>query len=468
MSSDGKYQAAAVDANYIYISSDYGNTWVRNVIADGWQAISMSSDGKYITAVTYTNPGKIYISRNYGQTWVIRGAPSAAPYTSISMSSDGKYQTALRIYSTINFSSDYGNNWTAKAPSLLWRANAMSSNGKYQVAVSDSQLYVSIADEIINGSFTADNIYGNNIIYTSGNQTISGVKTFLNSGIFSSGIPPLGLLNNPLSVVGSGNSYLQLNIQNRSTGLTATADLVITANNGTDSTNYINLGINNSGYNDSNFSNGSGLDGYLFVNGGSLDIGTQTPNTNIEFHVGGTTLGKVIGRITESGLNIVSGNLTVGNTGVLLSGSIPFTMNFGHIRNTAIIGDQRYYFGPQMDIDPVTITNNERRRVRILQDCYLRRVSWTSVAKTAAPTPHDAMTGYFKNFGNNSIDNDNSVGIQVTSGISIPSSNTLYNNSTGTLNIPVKSGDYVSFYYQSNWGTAPTNLAVNVDAYFYV
>jgi len=151
-------------------------------------------------------------------------------------------------------------------------------------------------------------------VRTTGAQTVSGVKTFADSGVFSlSGIIPLNVDNNPLSVVGSGNTYVQVNIQNRATGTTATADLVITANNGTDSANFINLGINNSGYNDPTFSNGSGLDGYLFVNGGSLDIGTQTTGTNIEFHIGGTTAAKTIARINEFGLNIVSGTLTASN-----------------------------------------------------------------------------------------------------------------------------------------------------------
>jgi hypothetical protein len=162
-------------------------------------------------------------------------------------------------------------------------------------------------------SSTADlsvnTINATNIVYTSGNQIISGNKTFLNSGVFSlSGIIPLALPNNPLSVVGSGNSYIQLNIQNRATGTNATADLVITANNGTDTSNYINLGINNSGYNDPAFTNGTGLDGYLFINGGNLDIGTQTPGRNIEFHAGGTTLDKVAVIMSSSGV-LVTGSI---------------------------------------------------------------------------------------------------------------------------------------------------------------
>jgi hypothetical protein len=311
-----------------------------------------------------------------------------------------------------------------------------------------------------------------NLVYNTGTQTISGVKTFANSGVFSlSGIVPLNVPNNPLSVVGSGNTYVQVNIQNRATGTTATADLVITANNGTDTSNFINLGINNSGYNDPTFSNGSGLDGYLFVNGGSLDIGTATSNTQIEFHVGGTTAARSIATVSSSGLNVVSGNLTVANTGVLLSGSTPFVMHFSHPRNNTAIGSQYYYFGPTIDIGPVSLNNNEKRRVRILQDCFLRKISWSVVARDSLPLPSNAMTGYFKNFGANALTDDQTAGVQVTSGMNILATNTIYNSSTGTLNISIRSGDYVSFYYQTNYTGAPnaaSGVTVNVDGYFYV
>jgi len=157
-------------------------------------------------------------------------------------------------------------------------------------------------------------------VRTTGAQTVSGVKTFGNSGVFSlSGIIPLNVENNPLSIVGSGNTYIQLNIQNRSTGTNATSDLVLTANNGTDTTNYINLGINNSGYNNSAFTNGTGFDGYLFIDGGNLDIGTKTSGRFIEFHAGGTTAADTIIRISSSGLNIISGDLQISGTTIIPS-----------------------------------------------------------------------------------------------------------------------------------------------------
>jgi hypothetical protein len=163
-----------------------------------------------------------------------------------------------------------------------------------------------------------------NIVYNTGAQTISGIKTFFDSGIFSNGgVSAVPLLNNPLSIVGSGNNYVQLNIQNRATGLIATADLVITANNGTDNSNFINLGINNSGYSDPLYNNTTGLDGYLIMDGGDLDIGTRTPGKIIEFHAGGTTESNVIARISESGFNLVSGNLTV-TGGSIFNNEFPY------------------------------------------------------------------------------------------------------------------------------------------------
>lgn len=163
-----------------------------------------------------------------------------------------------------------------------------------------------------------------------------------------------------------------------------------------------------------------------------------------------------------------SNNLTLAGTGVLLSGSTPFVINFSHTKSNPSVGDARSYFGRGLDSGPVSLGNNEKRRVQILQDCFLRRVAWSNIAATTVGSPTDAMTGYFRNFGNNPLTSDNAVGIQVTQALNTPIANTIYNYATGNLNIPIKSGDYVSFYYQSNYGTAPVALAVNVDAYLYV
>lgn len=47
-----------------------------------------------------------------------------------------------------------------------------------------------------------------------------------------------------LLVVKAVSQYLQLNIQNRSAGNSASSDVVATADNGNESVNYVDLGIN--------------------------------------------------------------------------------------------------------------------------------------------------------------------------------------------------------------------------------
>jgi len=198
---------------------------------------------------------------------------------------------------------------------------------------------------------------------------VTGYFSGLGSGTFSDRpiTTSIVLSNNPLSVVGSGNSYMQLNIQNRATGDSASADLVITANNGTDNTNFINLGINNSGYNQPAFSNGTGFDGYLFIDGGDLDIGTRTAGKAIEFHAGGTTQDKTIARISESGLNLVSGNLNLVNGNYIRLNNSPVILNTGttgevflHLRanSTRPILSQSEFSGVTFAYQPSFIDKN--------------------------------------------------------------------------------------------------------------
>ncbi len=91
------------------------------------------------------------------------------------------------------------------------------------------------------------------------------------------------------AIVGKGNinNYLQLNIKNESAGTNASSDVVATANNGSETTNFIDMGINSS-------TNASGImgdanDAYLYNLGQNLLIGTGTTAKSLIFMTGGTT-----------------------------------------------------------------------------------------------------------------------------------------------------------------------------------
>jgi hypothetical protein len=86
------------------------------------------------------------------------------------------------------------------------------------------------------------------------------------------------------------NNYAQLNIINKSSGTSSSADVVATNNTGTELINYIDMGINGS-----NFSGGLvgiGNDAYLFSTGRELYIGNATTGatSNIKFFAGNAAL----------------------------------------------------------------------------------------------------------------------------------------------------------------------------------
>ena len=91
------------------------------------------------------------------------------------------------------------------------------------------------------------------------------------------------------AIVGKGsvNNYLQLNIQNNSAGANASSDVVATANNGSETTNFVDMGING-GSNTSNVMGGAN-DGYLYTMGNNFLLGTGNASKSLVFMTGGTT-----------------------------------------------------------------------------------------------------------------------------------------------------------------------------------
>ncbi len=93
---------------------------------------------------------------------------------------------------------------------------------------------------------------------------------------------------NVISGKGSINNYLQLNIQNRSTGNSASSDVVATANNGTESANYIDMGINGSGYNNNSLPILDGINtAYVYTTGRNFFIGNGSASRHIMFFTNG-------------------------------------------------------------------------------------------------------------------------------------------------------------------------------------
>ncbi|MGV3509759.1 MAG: tail fiber domain-containing protein [Sphingobacteriaceae bacterium] len=87
-----------------------------------------------------------------------------------------------------------------------------------------------------------------------------------------------------LSLIGNRDGFFQFNLQNKHNGTVSSTDIVATANNGTVTTGYINMGINGGGY--ANYA-GNILNGihtaYLYGNGRTMKIGNAALDSPLIF-----------------------------------------------------------------------------------------------------------------------------------------------------------------------------------------
>ena len=126
-----------------------------------------------------------------------------------------------------------------------------------------------------------------------------------------------------LLLVSNVNSYSQAVKQNQSEGGSASSDWVAVANNGDDTNFYIDMGINSNNYSDSAYTATGPNDGYLYVNGGNLVVGTQTQGKNIIFNVGNTVAANIVATLSYDNLTLVQNTIstTVGTGALVLSGT---------------------------------------------------------------------------------------------------------------------------------------------------
>ncbi len=183
------------------------------------------------------------------------------------------------------------------------------------------------------------------------------------------------------AIVGKGaiNSYLQLNIQNGSNGTSASSDVVATADNGSETTNFVDMGINSS-------TNASGVmgganDAYLYNIGQNFLIGTGTAAKSLAFMTGGTTQStNERMRIDGSGnvgigtnnpgqkLHLNGGNMRITNGGInadfMVGTSFAGFTNASGIVYYEVGGTETHMFGGDVipDADNSRTNGNSSRR----------------------------------------------------------------------------------------------------------
>ena len=163
------------------------------------------------------------------------------------------------------------------------------------------------------------------------------------TGVFGSGTPLPGAVVNATELVVGGTT--QINVQNTSSDNAASTDVICTSSDGTNSTGYIDIGINSPTYNQVSFNTGGADDGYLFVvggtaaNGGNLFIGTATAGKSVTIGAGGTQVGNVVETLSSTAITMaVPLAPTSGITGLVAGAAASAGIVGEVIQSTVLIG----------------------------------------------------------------------------------------------------------------------------------
>lgn len=224
----------------------------------------------------------------------------------------------------------------------------------------------------------------NIVLGTAGNGSLN-VPGTTSTGIASivAGVTNTLLPNTIASFSANVNNYTQVTLQNKSTGGDATADFIITADNGSDTVNFADFGIINSGYDNTTPSNSLGnivyaADTYLYAQGnasnvsqpgGNIAIGTTVSGKSVKIFAGGANANSIVGTFSNTGL-VVNGNVTGTSSNVtLVAGSYSYTFdNNGVLTLPANGGDE----GGEIRLG--IPTSNTTLQTRVTFDVYQDRV----------------------------------------------------------------------------------------------
>lgn len=224
---------------------------------------------------------------------------------------NGLHAGSLEVSGHTNVSSLTANS-TIITDQLIVAANVQLAN------VANVAYYTNTIDAALSGNdkhyvILGDSVTGNNRVQANALLLFDSTNTTFSVG-YTSYTP---LPNTMYQATGSSAHYVQNNIQNLNNG--GSSDWVATADNGSDTTGYIDMGIAGGLYTYDNFHKPN--DGYLYVAGntgqglGNLWIGTAEANTlnntigSVYFHIGAKEQANIVGFITREN-NSPTGNVT--------------------------------------------------------------------------------------------------------------------------------------------------------------
>jgi filamentous hemagglutinin len=303
-----------------YYTSARGNAWM------GWQ----NSSGNMIAAANVSFSGNDIVSVNAYGTFQAGNIYAQSAVTTGNVTG-GNLLTAGLVSATGNVT---GGNLSAGSGIITTTGNINGGNLNATTGIRAATGYFTgNVDVLGNLNASIGIVYANSGIFYG--NSVTG-----NAAIYA-GIPGYTILGSNVvaQFAGNANSYSQINFENTSNGTSASTDYIATADNGTDSTYYLDMGINSSNFNDQiNYPGFGPNDSYVHNHGGNLILNPESAGKVIKFMVGGTANTNVTANVTSTGVNVTgtvvtTGNITGGN--LLTAGLVSATGNITSSANVA-------------------------------------------------------------------------------------------------------------------------------------
>jgi hypothetical protein len=249
-----------------------------------------------------TYDGKVFLKKDDGVQTIVQLADVSGSILSASYASTSSYSDQFRVAGTLTAQTLIVQ--TVSSSIIYSSGSNIFGNNLTNTQIFTGSVSVTGSLNVRGGGITGslDNLRGSatHIPYFSSSQVLANSAMLQSTNNFSiainqddvtAGAPealyvyqPSTSSFNVISGKGNLNNYLQLNIQNTNQGISASSDIVATANNGDENSNYINMGIN------SNLHSGpigDVNDAYLFSTGNDLHIGNASPGQPVQFFAGG-------------------------------------------------------------------------------------------------------------------------------------------------------------------------------------
>ena len=139
----GQYQVVPIyDLWGIYVSNNYGSSWTRTSFdVDKYFTVYISYSGKYVFIPTFTD--KMYKSTDFGANFSVAFASARPNYYFFSQNET--YHGYISSTNRLNISSNSGTSFAIPSDlsSVSIISAAFSQDGKYQLAISSTNIYVS-------------------------------------------------------------------------------------------------------------------------------------------------------------------------------------------------------------------------------------------------------------------------------------------------------------------------------------